>query len=212
MSKLTQLIKQTPLYQPLNSLRYDLTRWKWRRLGCPVPPPPEVKHATIKDYARRFGISVLVETGTYWGGTIAATRNQFAEIYSIELSPELHKCAEERFRDDPKVHLLLGDSGIALREILLTMNRTALFWLDAHYSGGSTARGAIDTPILQELNTILTLRPNSVVLIDDARCFDGSNSYPTLAELRQHVRDKAPHLIFTVKHDIIRLHQRLVQS
>jgi hypothetical protein len=206
MSKLRQLIKKTPLYQPLNSLRADLTRLKWRCLGCPLPPPPEVKHATIKDYAKRFGLSVLVETGTYSGGTIAATRNQFAEIYSIELSPEFHKSAKEKFGDDPKVHLLLGDSGIVLREILLNLKRTALFWLDAHYSGGSTARGAVDTPIVQELETILSLSPNSVVLIDDARCFDGSNSYPTLAELKEHVRDKAPHWVFTVKHDIIRLH------
>ena len=206
MSRLRKLIKKTPLYQPLSSLRSNLTRLKWRCRGCPVPPPPEVKHATIKDYAKRFGLSVLVETGTYSGGTIAATKNQFAEIYSIELSPEFHKSAKERFGDDPKVHLLLGDSGVVLRQILLTMNQTALFWLDAHYSGGSTAQGAVDTPIIQELDTILTLRPNSVVLIDDARCFDGSNSYPTLAELGQYVRDKAPHWIFTVKHDIIRLH------
>ena len=149
---------------------------------------------------------MLVETGTYSGGTIAATRNQFAEIYSIELSPEFHKSAKEKFSDDPKVHLLLGDSGIVLQEILLTMNRTALFWLDAHYSGGSTARGAVDTPIVQELGTILSLSPNSVVLIDDARCFDGTNAYPSLAELSQYVRDKAPHWNLTVKHDIIRLH------
>lgn len=111
MSKVRQLIGRTRLYQPLNSLRSDLTRLKWRCLGCPVPPPPEVKRATIKDYAKRLGLSVLVETGTYSGGTIAATRNQFAEIYSIELSPEFHKCAKEKFGDDPKIHLLLGDSG-----------------------------------------------------------------------------------------------------
>jgi len=171
-----------------------------------VPPPPEVKHATIKDYAKRFGLSVLVETGTYSGDTIAATRNQFAEIYSIELSPEFHKSAKQKFDDDPRVHLLLGDSGTVLREILLALNRTALFWLDAHYSGGSTARGAVDSPIIQELETILALRPNSVVLIDDARCFDGSNSYPTLAELSQYIRDNAPHWNLAVKHDIIRLH------
>lgn len=104
------------------------------------------------------------------------------------------------------MHLLLGDSGIVLQEVLLALNRTALFWLDAHYSGGSTARGSVDTPIVQELDTILSLSPNSVVLIDDARLFDGSNSYPTLTELSQYVRDKAPHWNFTVQHDIIRLH------
>ena len=156
-----------------------------------------------------FRLNVLVETGTFSGETIAATRGYFTEIYSIELSPELHLLAKQRFAGVPRVHLLLGNSGEVLTEILRALPQKALFWLDAHYSGGSTARGPTDTPIIQELETILALHEDSVVLIDDARLFDGSNSYPTLAELADYVAKRAPDSVLEVKHDIIRLHRRL---
>jgi hypothetical protein len=79
--------------------------------------------------------------------------------------------------------------------------------LDAHYSAGVTARGKTDTPILEELDTIFALCPECVVLIDDARCFDGKNGYPTLAELKKYTAAKAPNWVFEVRHDIIRLHR-----
>jgi len=156
-----------------------------------------------------FRLDVLVETGTFSGDMIAATKSHFSDIYSIELSPDLHQRAKARFVGDSGVHLLLGNSGDILTEILPAITRTPLLWLDAHYSGGSTARGAVDTPIVQELNAILTLRPDSVVLIDDARLFDGRNSYPKLAELTKYIAGKAPDWVIEVRHDIIRLHRKL---
>jgi hypothetical protein len=118
----------------------------------------------------------------------------------------LYRGAKERFANDSKVHLFLGDSASVLKELLPNIAARPLFWLDAHYSGGITARGTIDTPIVQELEVILALCPDCVVLIDDARLFDGSNSYPTLAELTRRVEGRAPRLLIEVKDDIIRLH------
>jgi len=74
-----------------------------------------------------FRLDVLVKTGTYFGDTIAATRKQFSNIYSIELSPVLHKRAKERFARDSRFHLLLGNSGDILTEILPALTRTPLF-------------------------------------------------------------------------------------
>ena len=211
MGTFRQFVKKTPLYPALNSLRSNLSRWhiirEWQRQGCPLPPPPEVKHATIRQYGKRFRLDVLVETGTYFGDTIAATKNHFADIYSIELSPELHQGARERFKGDQWVHLPLGDSGSVLKQILATITRPPLFWLDAHYSAGVTARGKTDTPILEELDTIFAFCPECVVLIDDARCFDGKNGYPTLAELKKYTAAKTANWAFEVRHDIIRLHR-----
>ena len=140
MGTFRQFVKKTPLYPALNSLRSNLSRWhiirEWQRQGCPLPPPPEVKHATIRQYGKRFRLDVLVETGTYFGDTIAATKNHFADIYSIELSPELHQGARERFKGDQRVHLLLGDSGSVLKQILATITRPPLFWLDARFAFG----------------------------------------------------------------------------
>jgi len=81
-----------------------------------------------------------------------------------------------------------------------------LFWLDAHYSRGITARGNRDTPIWQELQTILS-HPvkRHVVLIDDARCFNGTNDYPTIEEIRDLLVKRAPHYSIETKKDIVRI-------
>jgi len=81
----------------------------------------------------------------------------------------------------------------------------ALFWLDGHYSGGLTAQGDSDTPISAELTAILTSPCKThVILIDDARCFDGNNGYPYLEDLLKTVREKSNYCI-EVSTDIIRL-------
>src|SRR3990167_3220711 len=68
-----------------------------------------------------------------------------------------------------------------------------LFWLDAHYSGTGTARGRKDTPIARELKAILTHRVrNHIIIIDDARLFNGQNSYPKLTWLRKLIKEKYP--------------------
>ena len=48
----------------------------------------------------------------------------------------------------------------------------ALFWLDAHYSGGDTAKGQSNTPVMSELEAILAYsRRNDIILVDDLRYF-----------------------------------------
>jgi hypothetical protein len=90
--------------------------------------------------------------------------------------------------------------------ILSSINEPILFWLDGHYSGGETAKGEANTPILKELEFILR-HPikNHVILIDDARCFIGENDYPTLRELAVFVSGINNELNFTVENDIIRI-------
>jgi len=53
------------------------------------------------------------------------------------------------------------------------VNQAALFWLDGHYSGESTAHGAETTPIYEELQQIFDAdNRGHVIIIDDARCFE----------------------------------------
>ena len=96
-----------------------------------------------------------METGTYYGDMIAAMMPQFDAIYSIELSDELYDRARRRFRGSDKVTLIHGDSAVELAAIVRGLDRPALFWLDGHYSGGETAKGATETPVLAELEQIL---------------------------------------------------------
>ena len=87
------------------------------------------------------------------------------------------------------------------------LNGKTLFWLDAHYSAGVTARGNKDTPIISELDAIFTNMNNGsyILLIDDARSFTGKNDYPELAYLKNYVSDKVPDAEIFVERDIIHI-------
>ncbi|HEX9365349.1 MAG TPA: hypothetical protein VF921_01915 [Vicinamibacterales bacterium] len=193
-----------PAVRPLTERRIVL---QWRLAGRPVPPPPSVKHAIVKDYQRRFGPRVFVETGTFAGGMIDAVRDRFDRVISIELDPGWHGRAVERFRADPRVTLLLGDSGVRLKEVLGSLREPALFWLDAHYSGPVTARGAIDSPIVGELEAIRA-HPvaGHVVLIDDMRDFNGLAGYPTVDALAAWIGNADPAAHVVVRDDVLRWH------
>ena len=123
------------------------------------------------------------------GNMVEAMKTRFKKIYSIELSDDLYRKAKDRFVNDKHVELLKGDSGVILPELLTRIKEPAFFWLDAHYSGGITARGTIDTPIERELQAIMN-HPikEHVILIDDARHFTGTNNYPTAAMVENIAR------------------------
>ena len=97
-----------------------------------------------------------------------------------------------------------------LPEILNEIEDPCLFWFDAHYSLGNTARGEKETPVLEELKHIFK-HPieKHVILIDDARCFIGQNDYPALKELKELVLNRYPRSIFEVEDDIIRVHRKM---
>ena len=179
----------------------------WQAAGKPVPPPEPVKRTTLADYGAAFGLETLIETGTLFGGTMYALRDQFKNLYSIELSPELAAKAQHRFRSTPQVQILQGDSGKLLPQLISGISQPCLFWLDGHYSGGVTAQGDLDTPILNEMRTIFA-HPckNHVILIDDARLFNGTDDYPTIDGLRAMCHAERPDYDFSVVNDIIRIH------
>lgn len=165
--------------------------------------PHREKQRLVKLFAKRYHLDTLVETGTYMGDMVAAMRHEFASIYSVELDAALHEKARRRFARDKNVHLYQGDSARVLPEIVRTLKGPALFWLDAHYSGGITARGDDETPIAAELMTILQSGQGHVMLIDDARKFSGDGSYPTVEELRRRIKG-TPYTL-GVEADVIRI-------
>lgn len=153
-----------------------VSRWTKTR---EVPPPHPVKQQIVRSFGLLYGLRVLVETGTYLGTMIDAQKEYFDEIYSIELSKDLYERAKRKFKQ-PHIHLMQGDSGELLGNIEL--NKPALFWLDGHYSGGVTALGSTVSPIFEELGHIKKSPHRNVVLIDDARLFDGGD-YPTIDDV-----------------------------
>ena len=187
----------------LQKVRFDADFKKWENQGKPVPPPHIVKQKQILEYALKFNCSILVETGTFQGDMVFVQRNNFDRIYSIELAPQLWKAAKNRFETYKHIEIIQGDSGQILPSIVSKLNCSALFWLYGHYSSGETALGNTECPIFEELIAIFKSNLPHVLLIDDARCFNGTHDYPTQKELLDFVIQKYPSASFEVKYDII---------
>jgi len=182
----------------------EITRWIYE--GCTGVAPPPIKRFIISHYLRRYRLKTFIETGTYLGDTLAhIAQNKSINCISIELSNELYYGACERFRYYSNTRVIQGDSGFVLPELLETLTAPALFWLDGHFSGGPTARGGKDSPVNSELQAILESPiKEHVILIDDARCFNGTNDYPYIDDLLQNVR-RHGYYAMEVSADIIRL-------
>jgi len=179
---------------------------KWIKKGKPNPPPHPIKQQTLLEFSAKYGLTLLIETGTFYGEMVEAMKHSFDHIISIELSEDLYKKACEKFKHDRNIEVLWGDSGKVLATLIKKIDRAALFWLDGHYSAGETAKGEKDTPIFEELNAILS-KPNigNVIIIDDARCFGTDPSYPSLNQIEAFVFSKNPNLTVSVKDDSIRI-------
>jgi hypothetical protein len=181
----------------------------WESQGKPAPPPHVIKENTIKEYARNFNTRTLIETGTYKGDMVQAMKKHFDRVVSFELDPLLHEEARKRFAADQNVSIVLGDSGQILGEHLASITEPCLFWLDGHYSGGITAKADLNTPIKNELHQILNHNVSGhVILVDDARCFNGEDDYPILQQLKDFILNIKPEWEFSVHDDIIRVHQK----
>jgi hypothetical protein len=172
----------------------------------PIPPSPQFKQEIVRKYADQYGIKVLIETGTYLGEMVDAVKDRFAKIITIELAEPLYERAAKLFREFPHIQVCYGDSPKVLPEILAGIAEPCLFWLDAHCSGGITTRSDKVTPIVEELEAILARKqPGDILLIDDARGFDGTNDYPTVEAVAALVNRHDPGYQIENINDIIRI-------
>ena len=108
-----------------------------------------------------------VETGSYRGFMIEAVLHEYASIHSIELSAKWYTYCKEKFRGHEHVHCYHGDSRLTLPDVLANINEPAVIFLDAHYSGGTTARAEKDTPLLEELDIVARRDFPDIVIVDD---------------------------------------------
>jgi hypothetical protein len=177
---------------------------QWLVSGKPLPPPHCIKEEALFAMRERYGVDVLVETGTFLGETVFAMMRKFRLIYSIELAPKLFERAVRLFEKHRHVTILNGDSAAKLPEVLSTIKEPALFWLDGHYCGGLSALADKNTPIVQELGFVFghTVK-NHVIVIDDARLFTGQDGYPTIDYLRDTFASGTTGYSMEVENDMI---------
>lgn len=167
-------------------------------------PPQSVKLAVIRHNIPNPYPRVFIETGTYFGDTVAAIKDMYSSVISIEVDEALYKKACVRFAADKNVRIVHGDCAGELPTILATMHEPAVFWLDGHYSGGETGKGEVEDPILISLNQI-EAHPvrEHVIFIDDARTFDGREGRPDISEVFNYIKKIDHRYIIRVQNDII---------
>lgn len=120
-------------------------------------------------FVENYNFNIMVETGTYMGETAAKCRKLFDRVYTIEASRECYDVARSKYGDMKDLFMLLGDSRERLKEVCeREKDSNVVFWLDAHYSGGSTFKN--HSPLLDEIAIINNLlQDRAVIIIDDAR-------------------------------------------
>ncbi len=128
----------------------------------------------------RHNSGVFVETGTALGVTAEYMADKFDKVYTIEYDPELYWSAFGRLDGKPNVSLIHGDSAEYLRKLDYLIPIRSTIFLDAHSVDNPDSPVAPSgfTPVVEELDAVLNIKQH-VVIVDDARLFDGSH-YPTM--------------------------------
>src|ERR1035437_5376601 len=122
---------------------------------------------------KKYPNTIFIETGSYMGdGIQSALDAGFKIIYSIELSNKWQSYCINRFKNNSKVNIILGESQKVMNNIIKNINNSITFWLDGHYSGPHTAMGEYESPLIQELHIIgeHSIKTHTI-LIDDLRCW-----------------------------------------
>lgn len=171
------------IFRTISPTVWSFINWKQRGFSGYAP------HYVKKKIFKKYGIknAVWVETGTFLGDTTAFLSTISEKVYTIEPSIELFEKAQKRFTDT-NAEVINGVSEEVFPRLLPTIQSKQInFWLDGHYSAGKTFQGAINCPVVEELESIrqnLNSFDHIVILIDDVRCFDEKNldypDYPSL--------------------------------
>jgi hypothetical protein len=197
-----------PAYGTLKALGHYPDYWYWKLRGKPVRSPHLIKQRTVREYGEKYGLRILIETGTYYGEMIAAMRKQFDRIYSIEFDPQLARRAVRKFESFPNIQILEGDSRQVLPELLKSLREPALFWLDAGYYGWAGLESDKQR-LSEEFEAILGHPVKAhVILMDDARGLNGKNGALTVDELKSRIESEFPDRKVEVNYDILRITPR----
>jgi predicted O-methyltransferase YrrM len=205
LAPLRKILRNMPFYGAYKALGHYPDYWYWKLRGEPVRSPHLVKQRTVREYASRYSLRTLIETGTYYGEMVAAVKNDFDHIYSIEFDPELARRAANRFKRDRRIRIMEGDSQKVLPELLKLSAEPALFWLDAGYWGWANLARDPERLSAEVEAALSHSTKEHVVLMDDARMLDGRNGAPTFEQFRERVAARFPDRRVELLHDIIRI-------
>jgi FkbM family methyltransferase len=141
-------------------------------------PPTDI----ISKLKEAHKIKTLVETGTYYGNTTYWASLAFEKVITIEYSELIYQKVTEKYNHVKNIEFLYGDTRDWLDNIVPQLDAPALFWLDAHWSGGYTYGEREQCPLIQEIGLINRSQYEHFILVDDARLFLSPPPSPNSAE------------------------------
>lgn len=169
--------------------------------GAPANMHSLMKYRVIRALARRVGADCLIETGTFRGVMAARCARAFKTVLTVELDAKLAAQAKAFLASHRNVTVYQGDAVALLPQMLAHpgAGRCVVF-LDAHYSGGDTARGEVPEPAIAELDILARHRDRIAgIVMDDFRCFGVEDGFPTKAQLLAAVEAHFPYPDFAIK-------------
>ena len=157
-----------------------------------------------------FNISTFIETGTYKGGTAIWASKHFKNVLTIENSKTLYDQVVDKNKNIKNINFLFGNSIENLKQISPKLDKTAIFWLDAHWCGGDSYGENNQCPIIQELATLIKSGTPHCILIDDARLFSSPpplpnqiDQWPTIDQLLNIIQSGNERYYIVISEDVI---------
>jgi hypothetical protein len=164
----------------------------------------------VSQLATQFAVKNFVETGTYYGDTAIWASKNFENVLTIEYSKELYEHTRIKYQNIDNIIFLFGDSRSQLSELIASLDSPAIFWLDAHWSGGLTYGENDQCPLLEEINLINNSQFEHFILIDDARLFTSApqppqriDQWPDISEIVDALRSKYSDKYIVIIEDVI---------
>ncbi len=175
--------------------------------------------------SRQLGITTAIETGTYFGVGTLQLAGLFESVWTIENDPVLAEFFEKNYGHVKNVRMRLGQSANVLKEILPSLSREVLFFLDAHWFASSSRSSFLEgrqCPLLEELRAIrecLRWRRGSVIMVDDADMFlkslqppFNSEEFPRIGELMKEMKHSVDAEFVDVMDDVVIAGPRIVRQ
>jgi hypothetical protein len=170
------------------------------RRGISSVPPPSIKLRIVRSLLKLHQPDTsFIAAGTCLADAVALIRRLGHPVISIERDAAVYDLVQRRFRDDPDVVLVRGDSVYELSKVLGGLVRPAMLWL-----GGDLSPRRSEHPIFSSLAEIQEqpIRAHSL-LINNAASFDGRNSQPDLLEVLRAIRAINPGYRIKLEGDMI---------
>jgi len=167
-----------------------------------------IPQALVTAFTTNLKVPNFVETGTYKGNSSIWAASHFDKVYTIEISPELSKYAASRPDVKPNIEFIVGSSKAEMPKLVEKLSGATLYWLDGHWCMNAGGKDE-ECPLMDELTAISKLQ-DSIILIDDARCFLGplppphrAEDWPRIDEIFALIKEKFPNHTTTIIDDVI---------